>query len=137
MSTDFRLPWPIKSMHNSEWPPPRAVNISMTDNNSDPPAIYNETLELYYTTCNATAPSFGVTIDGKTFMQPPEVGFYHLLSADGLCATSFFRGFEEPSAEMPDGYYCLGDVFMFNVVAVFDSDNQFHFAPHTYTDLGS
>ena len=66
-------------------------------------------------------------------MQRPEDGFAPLIEYDGYCTTSFLPGFLEPSDKHPDGYYCLGDVFLFNVVAAFDGNGTFHFAPRDYT----
>lgn len=50
---------------------------------------------------------------------------------DGICTTSIYRGFNLAPSVYPDGLYILGDVFLHNVVAVFDVGNeQIHFAPH-------
>jgi Eukaryotic aspartyl protease len=81
----------------------------------------------YFVNCQAKAPTFGVTINGTTF----SVSAQDLIFQDqvdpttGLCLTGVQDGGSGP--------YILGDVFMRNVVAVFDvGAAQMSFAPHSY-----
>ena len=54
-------------------------------------------------------------------------------SSNGLCATSFTRGFEFGSDAYPEGFYILGDAFLNSVVAVFDvGAGGMWFATHDY-----
>jgi Eukaryotic aspartyl protease len=99
---------------------------------SNPPATYVPSYGAYVTSCNATAPQFGVNIEGKPFYMNPADMFVEAAALAGVCATSITRGFSLDASLYPDGLYILGDVFLHNVVAVFDVGNtQMHFAPHT------
>ncbi|KAH8701953.1 aspartic peptidase domain-containing protein [Talaromyces proteolyticus] len=97
----------------------------------NPPAIYIPSADFYVTSCNATVPSFGISIGDKTFQINP-TDMWLVDEPTGLCATSITRGFPLSKDSYPDGLYVLGDVFLHNVVVVFDVGNkQMHFAPHT------
>ena len=54
-------------------------------------------------------------------------------SLNGVCATSFTRGFEFDTQAYPDGFYVIGAAFLVNVIAVFDvGAGQLRFARHDY-----
>ena len=58
---------------------------------------------------------------------------FQALSEGDLCATSIMKGFDEPKNAYPDGLYVLGDVFLRNVIAVFDvEEEEMRFAKHVY-----
>lgn len=82
----------------------------------DPPAYgYNET-GLFFVDCNATAPSFAVTIAGETFeFNPFDLVMY---AGDGECISGV-----QDAGDLPDTTYILGDTFLRNVLAVFDWGN--------------
>lgn len=75
----------------------------------------------YSVACNATAPKFGVAIHGTTFLIN---GTDLILSnGDGTCTSGVQDGGSGP--------YILGDVFMTNVVVIFDvGAAQLRFAAH-------
>jgi len=75
----------------------------------------------YSVACNATAPQFGVTIHGTTFLIN---GTDLILSnGDGTCTSGVQDGGSGP--------YIPGDVFMTNVVVIFDvGAAQLRFAAH-------
>jgi aspartyl protease len=76
---------------------------------------------LYVVNCNAKAPSFGVTIGGTTFQVNPTDMI--LDNGDGTCISGVQDGGSGP--------YILGDVFMKNVVVVFDvGAAEMRFAAH-------
>jgi hypothetical protein len=85
---------------------------------SDPPAVYNETLGFYITTQNATVPELGISIGGKTFNLNSSDIFPFICEGE-ICATNIARGFNFSDAYL-EGFYVLGDVFLHNVVTVFD-----------------
>jgi len=91
----------------------------------DPPATQD--LESGYSVipCNATAPEFGVIIAGKNFYINSEDMILDLGLGNGMCASGVQNG--------GGGVNILGDVFMRNVIAVFDvGAAQMRFAPHVY-----
>ena len=99
---------------------------------SDPPATYNATYTVYFTSCNATVPSFSFKIGQQSFAMSRE-DMLLPSGVDGICATSFTRGFDVPASVFPDGLYVLGHAFLHNVVAVFDvGGGGMHFAKHDY-----
>lgn len=74
--------------------------------------------------CNATAPEFGVTINGTTF----DINAADLILdedfGDGICLTGIQDGSTGP--------YILGDVFLRNVIAVYDvGASEMKFAPQS------
>jgi hypothetical protein len=75
-----------------------------------PPATLDETSQLYLVDCNATAPDVGVVINGATF----DINYVDMIvpNGDGTCASGMQRSASNLSV--------LGDVFMKNVLAVFD-----------------
>ena len=91
----------------------------------DPPATLDADFGIYFVDCNAVAPSFSVLISGETFLTNP----YDLIlpNGDGTCISGIQDGGEGP--------FILGDVFLKNVLAVFDltpGDYQMHFSPRVY-----
>ncbi|MCJ1224429.1 hypothetical protein MMC12_001074 [Toensbergia leucococca] len=75
----------------------------------DPPAVYSDDVGAYVVDCNAKAPELGVQIGGEVFFISP---LDLILNSEGSCFTGVDDG--------GDGPYILGDVFLKNVVAVFD-----------------
>ncbi len=84
----------------------------------DPPAIYNDASGQYMVPCNATVPPFGVIIGSQTFFMSDEDLVQQQekldLYSDGImyCLLGLVDGSVGP--------YILGDVFMNNVLSVFD-----------------
>lgn len=76
-----------------------------------PPAIYNTTTQVYDVPCNAQAPYFATKIGGVVF--PIDKRDMIINDGTGNCYTGTNSG---------DIYapYALGDVFMNNVLTVFD-----------------
>ncbi|RFU32941.1 hypothetical protein B7463_g3397, partial [Scytalidium lignicola] len=85
----------------------------------NPPAVYDASLDLYITACNATTPSFSFTIGDKSFPMNPKDMFL-AVSYNNLCATSFTSGLPVGGGAYPEGFYILGDAFLNSLVAVFD-----------------
>jgi hypothetical protein len=76
---------------------------------------------LYVVNCDAKAPSFGVTIGGQTFQI--NASDMILANGDGTCISGIQDGGSGP--------FILGDVFMKNVVTVFDvGAGEMRFAAH-------
>lgn len=71
----------------------------------------------YFTSCDATPPRVAVVIDDKQFWLNPEDLMLSQLRnpLTGLCMTTISTGGSGP--------YILGDVFLQNVLAVFDVDD--------------
>ena len=91
----------------------------------DPPAQYLEDEGGFFVDCSATAPQFGVVINGTTFnVNAADLIFQTQQDPNtGLCLTGVQEGGEGP--------FILGDVFLNNVVAVFDvGAAELRFAPH-------
>ncbi|CAF9936234.1 MAG: hypothetical protein ALECFALPRED_006738 [Alectoria fallacina] len=76
----------------------------------DPPAIYSDDEGAYVVDCDAKAPEFGVRIGEETFFINAEDLF--LDNGDGTCIS----GVDDAG----DSLSILGDVFLKNVLAVFD-----------------
>jgi hypothetical protein len=82
----------------------------------------------YFVNCKATTPSIGVKIGGTTFqINEADLIYQNVVdSATGLCMS----GIQDGGSSGP---YILGDVFLQNVVAVFDiGAAQMRFAAHNY-----
>jgi hypothetical protein len=77
-----------------------------------PPAHYNEDSQTYFVHCTATAPRFGVTIDGQTFWVDPKDLVLDAGVGERVCMSGIQPG--------SDGVSVLGDVFLKTVLAVFD-----------------
>lgn len=80
-----------------------------------PPAKYNATCGLYFVDCDAVAPDVAVAINGMPFWLNPEdlVVGRSTASRDQSCFAAFTDcGWTGP--------YVLGNVFLQNVLAVFD-----------------
>ncbi|KAF2232966.1 acid protease [Viridothelium virens] len=91
----------------------------------EPSAEYVEDEGAFFVDCQATAPTFGVNINGTTFnVNPVDLIFQSEVDpTTGLCLTGIQAGGEGP--------FILGDVFLQNVVAVFDvGAAELRFAPH-------
>jgi hypothetical protein len=88
----------------------------------DPPAQFVD--GAYVVDCNATAPQgVGLRIGGVTFPIDPEDLINLQPFEQGICAT----GVQEADPT-EDNLYLIGDVFLFNVLAVFDLEHlQIHF----------
>jgi hypothetical protein len=90
-----------------------------------PAATLDPASGLYFVDCNAATPSFGVDIAGGTFLTNP----YDLIlpNGDGTCISGVQDGGFGP--------FILGDVFLKNVLAVFDltpGNYEMHFSPRVY-----
>ena len=93
----------------------------------NPPAVYLQDEGAYFVQCNATPPAFGVTISGQTFnVNPVDLIFQEVVDpTTGFCLTGVQSGGQGP--------YILGDVFLQNVVAVFDvGAAEMRFAAHEF-----
>lgn len=84
------------------------------NNMFSPPAEYSMQNSGYLTACDAVAPHIAVVIDGTPFYLNPEDIIFRSVPDEftGLCMTAFTGG--------PHGPFILGDVFLKNVLAVFD-----------------
>ncbi|RGP76021.1 hypothetical protein FLONG3_5412 [Fusarium longipes] len=80
----------------------------------DPPATYMPQWGAYFVDCKAIPPTFAVIISGVRFWINPADLIYQKLTdeSNGKCALAISTGGPGP--------YILGDVFLQNVVAVFD-----------------
>jgi hypothetical protein len=90
----------------------------------NPPATYDAIADSYVVDCDAVPPSFGIAIAGTTFyQQAADMVFQH---PDGACVSTIKRQAAQGSIALN----FLGDVFLQNVVAVFDfGKNEMRFAP--------
>ena len=81
----------------------------------DPPATLDSKTGLYTVNCDVKPPTLGVTIAGHTFYHTAED--LVLVKGEGVCVSTIL-----PTAlgENGVGLNFLGDVFMHNVVSVFD-----------------
>jgi hypothetical protein len=105
---------------------PGAVAAGLA-NSFTPPGKLIENQGAYFADCNATAPEFNVKIAGKDFkIQAADLIYQDVRDpASGMCLLGVQDGGEGP--------YILGDVFLQNVVAVFDvGAAQMRFAVHNY-----
>lgn len=92
----------------------------------DPPSVYIKEEGVYANRCDAIPPTFAVRINGTDFfvssqdMLPKD--YAGQVANTGLCVTGI-----QPSEKVN----VLGEVFLNNVVAVFDiGANEMRFAPH-------
>ncbi|OAQ90787.1 aspartic-type endopeptidase [Purpureocillium lilacinum] len=92
-------------------PPPLAEQIAMA---FQPRAVYLYQWGAYFAPCNAIPPQFAIIISGVEFWINPADLMYQDLKdpLTGYCAVAIASGGAGP--------YILGDVFLQNVVAVFD-----------------
>ncbi|KAF7554328.1 hypothetical protein G7046_g6851 [Stylonectria norvegica] len=92
-------------------PPPLAEAIA---NAFEPRAVYLYQWGSYFAPCDAVAPQFAVVISGTKFwINPADMIFPQLMDPlTGYCAVAIASGGSGP--------FILGDVFLQNVVAVFD-----------------
>lgn len=80
----------------------------------------------YFTNCTAKAPRFGVNISGRTFWINGESLLRPFVIPD-KCSTGIARNSK-------GGYTILGDVFLENVLAVFDAGGpEVRFASREYS----
>ncbi|KAK3077782.1 hypothetical protein LTS18_009323, partial [Coniosporium uncinatum] len=90
----------------------------------DPPAQLVRNQGAFFVPCNATPPDFGIEIGGKVFWidSADMINQQNIDLNTGYCVTGINDGGAGP--------YILGDVFLANVVAVFDvGAAQMRFAP--------
>ncbi|KHN97794.1 Peptidase A1 [Metarhizium album ARSEF 1941] len=92
-------------------PPPLAEAVA---NAFQPRAVYLYQWGSYFAPCDAIPPSFAVVISGVEFwLNPADMIYRELVDPmTGYCAIAITSGGSGP--------YILGDVFLQNVVAVFD-----------------
>lgn len=89
----------------------------------NPPGVFDADLGAYSVACNAAVPSLGIEIGGRTFYINPVDMI--LPAGDGTCISGVDDGGQGP--------YILGDVFMKNVVAVYDiGAGQMRFAAREF-----
>ncbi|KAK2612814.1 hypothetical protein QQS21_001094 [Conoideocrella luteorostrata] len=90
-------------------PPPEAVATAF-----QPRAVYLSQYGAYFAPCDAVPPRFAIVISGVEFwIDPADMIFRELIdTTTGYCAIGIASGGSGP--------YILGDVFLQNVVAVFD-----------------
>ncbi|KAK3705699.1 hypothetical protein LTR37_013142 [Vermiconidia calcicola] len=89
----------------------------------NPPAEYNEEYDAYFVDCNAQAPVFGISI-GKKIFYVNEADLI-VPASNTLCITGVQR--------KNNGLAILGDVWMKNVISVFDlGAAQMRFAARQY-----
>lgn len=87
-------------------------------------STYDEDSGYDVVPCNATAPEFGVNIGGTTFSINAEDMLLDLGLGGGMCVSGVQDG--------GGAVNILGDVFLRNVIAVFDvGAAQMHFATHS------
>ncbi|KAJ4414927.1 hypothetical protein N0V82_007639 [Gnomoniopsis sp. IMI 355080] len=87
------------------------------NNAFEPPAIYDFMFGSYFTSCDAVPPRVAVVIDDtQLWLNPEDLMLNQLRNPlTGLCMTTISSGGSGP--------YILGDVFLQNVLAVFDVDD--------------
>ncbi|CZR52460.1 uncharacterized protein PAC_02337 [Phialocephala subalpina] len=89
-----------------------------------PPGRYNKTIGGFQVACNVSAPSVGIQIGNNTFPINPAATIFE--AEPGICTSGWEAGGDPKD---PDTEFFLGDVFLTNVVAVFDlGAMQMHFA---------
>ncbi|KKY24102.1 putative aspartic-type [Phaeomoniella chlamydospora] len=96
-----------------------------------PPAFLDE--GYYYVSCNATAPSFNVYITSNTSAYYPTNPYDLILDIDegDICLSGVQDGGEPGDGNV----FILGDVFLKNVLAVFDVGNEeMRFAKREFYD---
>ena len=90
-----------------------------------PPGVFNDYQAAYSVDCDAVVPSLGIRIADETFYINPVDMI--LPVGDGTCITGVDDGGQGP--------YILGDVFLKNVIAVFDvGASQMRFAAQEFYD---
>ncbi|KAK4544955.1 hypothetical protein LTR36_003860 [Oleoguttula mirabilis] len=93
----------------------------------DPPSVYIEEEGVYENYCDATPPTFAIRINGTDFY----ISSADLLLTGELGLDTETGGCVTGVQPMDGGIYILGDVFLKNVVAVFDiGASEMRFAPH-------
>lgn len=91
----------------------------------DPPTEFDRESGYDVIPCDAKAPEFGVVIGDTPFYINAEDMILDLGLPDGLCASGVQNG--------GGAVNILGDVFLRNVIAVFDvGQAEMRFAPHVY-----
>ncbi|KAF1349900.1 aspartic peptidase domain-containing protein, partial [Delphinella strobiligena] len=93
-----------------------------------PPALLNETYNLYTVDCAAEAPTFGVVVGSKVFYVN-QVDLV-VVVAEGVCV----MGVQENGGD--GAFTILGDVFLRSVLAVFDvGAGEVRFAAREFWDV--
>jgi hypothetical protein len=95
---------------------PRDLAESVNAAFSPPATPIPESPSVYAVDCNAKPPTFGLTIGNQTFYHAPEDLIIN--HGDGTCTSGL--GNADAAAYEGVVLYFLGDVFLKNVVAVFD-----------------
>ncbi|RAL13386.1 acid protease [Aspergillus homomorphus CBS 101889] len=105
------------------------VNAAFT-----PAATYSEEQGAYVVDCNATAPAHGVTISGTTYIINP-LDMILDAGTDASGNTVCISGVVDGGSDYSKDIFILGDVFLKNVVAVFDVGAvKLKFAPREFYD---
>lgn len=88
----------------------------------NPPAYNSSEYGIFLVQCNASVPTFGVTISGETFYHNPlDLIFQNPGLPDGICISGVQDG---GSLDSSQAIYILGDTFQKNVLSVFDVGNK-------------
>jgi hypothetical protein len=85
----------------------------------EPPAFYDEDEGVYIVDCGATAPSFGININGTIFYTNP-LDMILLAGTDSNGNDVCISGIDDGGSDAEEDVYILGDTFQKNVVTVFD-----------------
>ncbi|KAF2096087.1 acid protease [Rhizodiscina lignyota] len=87
----------------------------------DPPAEFDPFTQNYYVDCNATAPRIGITINGtEFFINPQDLILHNVELGDDAPADMEAPCGSGAGAAGESGMFVLGDVFLKNVLAVYD-----------------
>ncbi len=93
-----------------------------------PPGEFSDDLGVYVVECTATPPSLGIVIGGQTFDHNPVDLVYDGELGGNLCLSGVQDG-----GSLAGGNIILGDVFLRNVLAVFDvGSEQMSFSAREY-----
>lgn len=99
-----------------------------------PAATYSEDEGAYVVDCDATAPAHGITIGGTTYIINP-LDMILDAGTDDSGNTVCISGIVDGGDDYSEDIFILGDVFLKNVVAVFDvGDVELKFAPREFYD---
>lgn len=94
----------------------------------DPPGEFVDELGVYIVECNAAPPDLGITISGETFYHNTIDLIFDGQLGDNLCLSGVQDG-----GVLGAGSFILGDVFLKNVLAVFDiGKEQMAFSARLY-----
>ena len=97
-----------------------------------PPAVYNTNSGNYNVNCTAKAPNLSVTIGGTVFYINP-IDIIVVSGTDANGNRKCISGVSDGGHNATEDLYILGDVFMKNVVSVFDiGESKMRFAAREF-----